>query len=108
MHHVPLVGHPGKTRTYANMRRQFYLPHMASKIFATVRDCPSSARERLQQRRRNGTLYPFHPEGPLEDIVVDLLGPFNAAKKGYKMIMVLSDRFNEADTSSAASVEGTL
>ena len=47
MHHVPIAGHPGQTRMYANMRRSFYWPHMAVDIFETVKNCASCARERV-------------------------------------------------------------
>lgn len=95
MHHVPTAGHPGQTKMYANMRRQFYWPHMATDIFTTVRDCASCARERVKQRRRLGPLHPFPPEGPLEDISVDLVGPFPKTKKGYTTILVICDRFTK-------------
>ena len=95
MHYVPTAGHPGQTKMYANMRRQFYWPHMAADIFTTVRDCVSCARERVKQRTRRGPLHPFPPEGPLEDISVDLVGPFPTTKKGYTTILVICDRFTK-------------
>ena len=38
-HHAKLAGHPGQTRMYYNIRRTYYWPHMATDIFATVRNC---------------------------------------------------------------------
>ena len=95
MHSTPIAGHPGQTRMYANMRRLFYWPHMAADVFATVQHCPSCARERIKQRKRQHPLILFPAEGPLEDVAVDLVGPFPATKKGYKMILVISDRFSK-------------
>ena len=80
---------------YANMHRLFYWPHMATDVFATVQHCPSCARERIKQRKRQHPLILFPAEGPLKDVAVDLVGPFPATKKGYKMILVISDRFSK-------------
>ena len=82
MHYVPLAGHPGQTKMYANMRRLFYWPHMAADVFCTVRSCASYARERIKQRKRQTPLTLFPAEGPLDDVALDLLGPFPATKKG--------------------------
>ena len=63
MHHVPTAGHPGQTKMYANMRRHFYWPHMATDVFTTVRDCVSCALERVKQRERRVPRHPFPPDG---------------------------------------------
>ena len=95
MHFTPMGGHPGQTRMYATMRRVFYWPHMAADVLATVRDCASCARERLKQRKRKEPLQTFIAPGPLEDVAIDLLGPFSTTKQGYKSILVITDRFSK-------------
>ena len=37
-HHPRLAGHPGATRMYYTLRREYYWPHMASDAFSTVRN----------------------------------------------------------------------
>ena len=95
MHYAPAAGHPGQTRMYTTMRRLFYWPHMSADIFAIVRDCPSCSRERLKQRKRQEPLQLFQPTGPLEDVALDLLGPFPKTKQGYQSILVITDRFSK-------------
>ena len=95
MHFTPMGGHPGQTRMYAKMRRVFYWPHMAADVSAIVRDCASCARERLKQHKRKEPLQTFIATGPLEDVAIDLLGPFPTTKQGYKIILVINARFSK-------------
>ena len=95
MYYVPLAGHQGETRMYKSMQRLFYWPQMAANIFATVKICASRARERIKQRKQTGPLNPFTPEGPLEDFYIVLVCPFKSISKGYKIIILITDRFNK-------------
>ena len=77
------------------MRFVFYWQQMSGEIFSTVRDCPSCARERFKQSKRRETLQLFQATGPLEDVGIDLLGPFSTTKQGFKSLLVMTDRFSK-------------
>ncbi len=47
-HYPRLSGHPGTTRMYQTLRREFYWPSTALAVLRTVRSCSHCAKERLE------------------------------------------------------------
>ena len=94
-HYPRLQGHPGATRMYETMRRDYYWPHMASDIHQTVTDCRSCARVRGTLRRHQKKLTLFPAAGPLEFVAMDLFGPLPKTAHGNKHILVITDRFTK-------------
>ena len=65
-HHPRLAGHPGATRMYYTLRREYYWPHMASDASSTVRNCTSCAATRGTLVKNQKDLKLFPAAGPLE------------------------------------------
>jgi RNase H-like domain found in reverse transcriptase/Integrase zinc binding domain/Integrase core domain len=88
--------HPGGTRLFASLRRDFFWPQMAADCEAFVKRCPSCARKELKcKRRRAKFLKLFPPSGPLEFISIDILGPLPKTKSGHQYLVIIPDRFSK-------------
>ncbi len=61
---------------YSTLRREFYWPSMAADCYAFVRSWATCARDRIKLRRNTKELKLFPATGPLEEVSIDLLGPF--------------------------------
>ena len=95
-HYPKVCAHPGGSSMYANLRRDFFWPSMAGDCKAAVARCPECSRRQLRQRRRRAsTLKLFMPNGPLEFVCVDILGPLPPTKNGNKFLLVMADRFSK-------------
>ena len=94
-HYSRLVGHPGQTRMYQHVRRTYYWPHTAADIYATVRNCSTCAKNRLKLRKRTNPFKLFPATKPLTSLCIDILGPLQRTKKGYRFLLVITDRFTK-------------
>ena len=94
-HHPRLAGHPGATRMYYTLRREYYWPHMASDAFSTVRNCTSCAATRGTLVKNQKDLKLFPAAGPLEFVAMDLLGPLPKTAHGNQHVLVITDRFSK-------------
>ncbi|CDF32918.1 unnamed protein product [Chondrus crispus] len=94
-HHPRLAGHPGATRMYYTLRREYYWPHMASDAFSTVRNCTSCAATRGTLVKNQKDLKLFPAAGPLQFVAMDLLGPLPKTAHGNQHVLVITDRFSK-------------
>ena len=94
--HFPrMSGHPGGTRMFSTLRRQYYWPSMAMDVHATVRGCPECAKERINLRKHASFLKLFPAAAPLEFVAIDILGPLRPTPAGNKYLLVITDRFSK-------------
>jgi hypothetical protein len=95
-HYPRSSGHPGGTRLFASLRREFFWPQMAADCKAFVSRCPSCARKELKGKRRHTALLKlFPPSAPLEFVAIDILGPLPKTKSGNRYLLIISDRFSK-------------
>jgi len=104
-HDPVLQGHPGITRMYDTLRQHFYWPLMYGDIEYYVATCRSCAKTRGTIRQHQAKLQLFRPNGPLEDVAVDLLGPLPRTKNHKRFILVINDRYTK--TARAIPMEKT-
>lgn len=76
MHTQVTSGHPGERRMYQTMRKIYYWPSMPVDVYAFVRSCTFCARERVKLRKHANPLVLFPARAPLEEVAIDILGPF--------------------------------
>ena len=50
-HNPTIAGHPGQNRMYYALRREYYWPHLAADVAATVRGCRTCAMNRVKLRK---------------------------------------------------------
>ena len=94
-HYPRLAGHPGGTRMYLTLRRDFYWPQMGNDVHAVARDCRSCAQMRGTRYKHQKYLKLFPAAGPLEFVAMDLLGPLPKTKSGHVYVLVITDRFSK-------------
>ena len=94
--HYPVhAGHPGGTRMYETIRREYYWRSMVNDIFQAAKDCRSCARVRGTRGHKQHELTLFPAVDPLAFVAMDLVGPFVKTKKGFSSILVITDRFSK-------------
>jgi transposase InsO family protein len=95
-HYSNMAAHPGAQRMYQTLSRKWYWPCMSRDCTPFVRRCPSCAARQLKRGPKRSTpLNVFPPDGPLEFVAMDILGPFPVSQTGSRYILVISDRFSK-------------
>ena len=94
-HYPVLAGHPGGRKLYNRIRHDFYWPALAADCYATVRNCPDCARNRIKLRKNVGELTLFPANAPLESVCIDILGELVRTKRGNRYLLVVVDRFTK-------------
>lgn len=94
-HYPVLAGHPGGTRMYYTLRREYYWPQVASDVFSTVRNCRDCIRLRGTHFKHQKLMKLFFANGPLEFVAMDLFGPLKKTARGNTSILFITDRFTK-------------
>ena len=94
-HYPTLAGHPGGRRMFETIRRTFYWPSMGVDVYTTARQCSSCARENVKLRKHASSMKLFPAAKPLEFLAIDLLGPLPRTPKGFRYILVITDRYSK-------------
>ena len=94
-HYARLAGHPGGRKLYQTIRRYMYWPASAVDCYATVRRCPTCARNRIKLRKNVTELQLFPAEAPLELVSIDVLGELIKTARGHEYLLVITDRLTE-------------
>ena len=68
---------------------------MEADVYRTVRTCNACAKNRVKLRKRTHPLRLFSAQSPLEALSIDILGPLTKTKKGYRFLLVVTDRFTK-------------
>lgn len=76
---------------YDKMCQDFYWPHIANDVYATVRDCQYCTRN-YRTNRKQSKLRQFSPNSLLEFVAIDILGPLPNTKSGNQFVVVMIDR----------------
>ena len=94
-HYPAVAGHPGSTRMYQSLRREFYWPNMALDTHECVRNCSRCAKERINLKAHFQFLKLFPTSRPLEFVAIDILGPLTKTAQGNRFLLVMSDRYSK-------------
>ena len=85
-HYPAVAGHPGSTRMYQTLRREFCWPNMALDTHECVRNCTRCAKERISLRSHSQFLKLFPAARPLEFVALDILGPLTKTAQGNRFL----------------------
>lgn len=94
-HASPIAGHPGVSKTYEILDREYYWPQMLGYVKRWVANCHQCRRAKPGREGRQGLLKPLPvPERSWKDISVDFITHLPASR-GYDAIMVVVDRLTK-------------
>ena len=94
-HKPAIAGHSGQNRMYYALRREYYWPHLAADVAATVRGCRTCAMNRVKLRKQLNRLRLFPATRPLESLAIDILGPLPKTETGKRFLLVITDPFSK-------------
>ena len=94
-HYAKMAGHPGGRRLYHFLKRNFYWPSMSLDCYGVSRNCVQCARNRVRLRRGSKEMQLFPAQRPLECVAIDILGPLIKSERGYRFVLVITDRFSK-------------
>ena len=96
VHHLSLLAsHPGGRKMYYQIRKDWYWPALAVECYATVRNCPHCAKNRIKLRKNVKPLQLFPATEPLASVCIDILGEFITTRRRNKYLLVMTDRFTK-------------
>ena len=87
------VGHPGQHRMQELIKRTYWWPGLKEDVKKYVQGCVKCQQNKVQHQKRAGKLHPLEiPEGPWQDISINMIGPLPRSNK-MDAILVIVDRF---------------
>ena len=80
-HELAALGHLGQKKMLELLKRTYWWPRMKLDMENFVRGCQSCQRNKIIYQKRATPLYPLDaPEGPWQEIMVDMIGPLPQSK----------------------------
>ena len=118
-HDTATGGHFYFWKTYNTVKKYFIWPGMRKDVQNYCRACHVCATKKNDGRQKRARMHRYDVGMPMEEISLDLKGPFPASTKGNKWVLVVVDSFtkwmeayslpdSEAETVAAALVDGFI
>lgn len=92
-HHNPPSVHPVQTRLHHKLSSAYYFPKIAAEITTVVLECTPCAKNRLRLVKKMRPMKSFTATKPLESVAIDILGLLPTSTRGFRFVLVISDRF---------------
>lgn len=89
-----LVGHPGTSQMYDELRRQYYWLRMAADVQLDVSKCKLCRKNRPSLKNQRWMHF-FPPNMPLEFVAINRLGPTTMERQGNRFITVMTDWYTK-------------
>jgi len=90
-HDLVDVGHLGQHRMQELIKRTYWWPGLKEDVKKYVQECTKCQQNKVQHQRKAGELHPLEiPEGPWQDISIDMIGPLPKSN-GMDAIVVIVD-----------------
>lgn len=94
-HDQPACGHPGVSRTYELLKREYYWRGMRETVAQYVRNCYACHRSKAPRHRQHGLLQPLPiPQKRWQDITMDFITGLPDSL-GYNAIWAIVDRLTK-------------
>lgn len=94
-HYTVSVVQPGFNRMYDTLLRTFYWRDMHNDVYRTVQYCLSCAKIRGSPLQHQQHLKIFEPDGPLEFVELEILGPLPKITSGNRFFPVITDWYRK-------------
>jgi len=94
--HAHEKDHFAVKRTEENLKQEFYIPNLRSKIEKCIANCLKCILINKKAGKKEGFLHPLIKEDmPLHTYHIDHLGPLESTSKNYKHILAVIDSFTK-------------
>jgi hypothetical protein len=94
-HDSPVAGHPGRSKTYELLTRDYYWPGMYRYVDRWTRNCHTCRRTTPSREARQGVLRPLPvPQRSWQDISMDFITHLEPSQ-GHDAILVVVDRLTK-------------
>ncbi|KAJ9520936.1 hypothetical protein QJQ45_014130 [Haematococcus lacustris] len=95
-HDIPISGHLGRDKTYAQLSRHFFWPRMAASVHNYVRTCTHCQRNKSNTAKPIGLLHPLPiPQHRWEHVSMDLITQLPSTAAGHDAIVVFVDKLTK-------------
>lgn len=94
-HNTPLKGHPCVSKMYENITDELYWPSLFGDVENYVANCLSCFVTFRTLRKNQTVLKLFPPNGSLEDLEVELLGPLPLTRDKESNVLVITERYSK-------------
>ncbi|KAI3778829.1 hypothetical protein L2E82_08214 [Cichorium intybus] len=89
--------HPGSTKTYQDLKRQYWWPGMKKRIAKYISKCVICAQVKAEHQVPHGDAQSLHiPDGKWEDVTMDLVVGLPRTRRGHDSIWVIVDRLTKS------------
>ena len=88
-------GHQGQERTYEAIRLKYFWPKMYSDIQTYVKTCEQCQQAKRYIHQKQALLKPLPIGQTFSRLHIDILGPINKTKEGYRYILMVVDSFSK-------------
>ena len=88
-------GHQGQERTYEAIRSKYFWPKMYSDIQTYVKTCEQCQQAKIYIHQKQALLKPLPIGQTFSRLHIDILGPINKTKEGYRYILMVVDAFSK-------------
>ncbi|KAI4321445.1 hypothetical protein MLD38_034825 [Melastoma candidum] len=89
--------HPGVTKMYQNLRKQYWWPGMKRDVAQYVSRCLTCQRVKIEHRRPGGELQPLPiPEWKWDEIAMDFVTNLPRTVQGFDSVWVIVDRLTKS------------
>ena len=88
-------GHQGQERTYEAIRLKYFWPKMYSDIQTYVKTCEQCQQAKRYIHQKQALLKPLPIGQTFSRLHIDILGPINKTKEGYRYILMVVDAFSK-------------
>jgi len=96
-HRARYTVHPGTTKMYKDLRRNFWWKHMRTDVAEYVSRCFTCQQVKAEHRRPGGLLHPLPiPEWKWESISMDFITGLPRTRRGHDSIWVIVDRLTKS------------
>ncbi|XP_042051304.1 uncharacterized protein LOC121796544, partial [Salvia splendens] len=96
-HETPYAAHPGSTKMYQDLKRQFWWNGMKKHVAAFVERCLACQQVKALHQRPYGKLQPLEiPEWKWEHIAMDFVVGLPKSQRGNTVIWVIIDRLTKS------------
>jgi len=95
-HDIPIAGHPGFSKTYRQVRKNFFWPGLKTMVKDYVLGCEACQRTKDERVRTPGLLHPLDiTEMKWENISLDFVTALPNVRGGFDSVLVVVDRLTK-------------